>query len=201
MTRHSPPKEITPQDRALMKFAEEFLRAEGYRFHFLAEDCIEMYLQGKHLTMRMLIYAHNRHLVIRVPAFIRGVEMRRVDFLTELMRLMNEFFDIRFELSPDGQSLSGATNHIVEDGQITKAQFSQALMVVAYMVDEQYPRLLKILYGQEPRGVGPAGPAARAGEAVGGTADESEEPAEPDEMEEPADDEPAGEEDRKPKIN
>lgn len=196
----SPPKEITPQDRALMKFAEEFLRAEGYRFHFLAEDCIEMYLQGKHLTMRMLIYAHNRHLVIRVPAFIRGVDMRRTDFLTELMRLMNEFFDIRFELSPDGQSLSGASNPIVEDGQITKAQFSQALMVVAYMVDEQYPRLLKILYGQEAP-IDPPGPAGRSGEADGPAADGSAEPAEPDEMDEPADDEPSGEETHKPKIN
>ncbi|NLI77176.1 MAG: hypothetical protein GX442_12135 [Candidatus Riflebacteria bacterium] len=193
-------KEITPQDRALMKFAEEFLRAEGYRFHFLAEDCIEMYLQGKHLTMRMLIYAHNRHLVIRVPAFIRGAEMRRTDFLTELMRLMNEYFDIRFELSPDGQSLSGASNHIVEDGQITKAQFSQALMVVAYMVDENYPRLLKILYGQEAP-VDPPGPAGRPGPAESPAADDLEETTDPDEIEEPAEEEPSGEDARKPKIN
>lgn len=193
----SPHKETTPQDRALMKFAEEFLRAEGYRFHFLAEDCIEMYLQGKHLTMRMLIYAHNRHLVIRVPSFIRGVEMRRTDFLIELMRLMNEYFDIRFELSPDGHGLSGASNHIVEDGQITKAQFSQALMVVAYMVDEQYPRLLKILYGQEAP-IDPPRPAGRPGLADSPPVNQ---PEEPEEIEETADEEPVGEDANKPKIN
>ncbi len=146
--RTAPTKVITPQDRDLMKLVEGYLREEGYRFHFMAEDCIEMYLQGKHLTMRMLIYSHNRHLVVRVPGFIRGVEMRRSDLLIELMAMMNEFFDIRFELSPDGHSLSGASNHIVEDSHLTKAQFMQAMMVVAYMVDEHYPRLLKILYGQ-----------------------------------------------------
>lgn len=147
-TPNTPSKEITQQDRELIKTIEGYLTQEGYRFHFIAEDCIEMYLQGKNLTMRMLIYAHNRHLVVRVPAFIRNVEMRRTEFLVELMDLMNEYFDIRFEMSDDGKNLSGASNHIVEDGQMSKGQFNQALMVVAYMVDEQYPRLLKILYGQ-----------------------------------------------------
>ncbi|OIP25099.1 hypothetical protein AUK22_08395 [bacterium CG2_30_54_10] len=146
--RTSPEKKIPPQDLELIKTVEGYLTEDGYRFHSLAEDCIEMYLQGKNLTMRMLIYAHNRHLVVRVPAFIRNVELRGTEFLLELMNLMNEYFDIRFELSADGQSLSGASNHVVEDSKLGKMQFTQVLMVVAYMVDENYPRLLKILYGQ-----------------------------------------------------
>lgn len=200
MTPRTPPqKEISTQDRELMKLVDQYLREEDYRFHFIADDCIEMYLQGKHLTMRMLIYSHNRHLVVRVPAFIRGVEMRRSDLLLELMGLMNEFFDIRFELSPDGHSLSAASNHIVEDGHVTKAQFMQALMVVAYMVDENYPRFLKILYGQ-------AAPIESFGTKHGPiAAPDGESPDEPgdspDEEDEPAEESPVTAGPTKPKLN
>jgi hypothetical protein len=149
MSRSSPSQDPLEKawEASLIKTLAGFLNEEDYRFHFIAPDCIELYLQGKNLTMRYLIYVHNRHLVVRVPGFLRNVNLRRMDILLELMRLMNDFFDIRFELADDGQSLSAACNHIIEDGQITRKQFIQSMMVVAYLVDETYPKLMKMLYG------------------------------------------------------
>lgn len=125
----------------------KFLESEEYRFHFLTDTCIELFIQGKHLTMRFLVYAHNRHVVVRVPAFIRNIELRRTDVLLAIMALMNDFFDIRFELAEHGQSLSASCNHILEDGVLTQKQFSQMMMVTAYLVDEAYPRLMQVIFG------------------------------------------------------
>ena len=134
----------------LIRTVAGYLTEENYRFTVSAEDCLELHLQGRHLTMRMIIYAHNRHLVIRVPGFIRNQELRGRTFLLKVMAVMNEYFDIRFELSDDGQSLSGCSNHVFEDGTLTKAQFMQCMTVVAFIVDEQFPHLMKLLYGGEP---------------------------------------------------
>lgn len=152
------PEETTPtpplseHEKEVVKLIGTFLTKEEYRFQFMGDDCIELYLQGKNLIMRMLMYVHNRHLVIRVPAFLRNVELRRMDILLHLMETMNNFFDIRFELSDDGKNLSASINHILEDSSITHAQFSQCLTVVAYMVDETYPKLMKLIYGQDEPG-------------------------------------------------
>ncbi|MBP7632547.1 YbjN domain-containing protein [Candidatus Ozemobacteraceae bacterium] len=148
---HSSKDKPAPQASAweieIVKSVAKYLTEEGYRFQYVSDACLEMYLQGKNLTMRMLVYAHNRHLVVRVPGFIRNVELRRLDLLMTLMQLMDEYFDIRFELAKDGQGLSAACTHIIEDGTMTKAQCMQTMMVVAYIVDDAYPKLMQILYG------------------------------------------------------
>ena len=125
----------------------EHLEAEEYRFHFLKEDCIELYLQGKNLTMKIQVFAFNRHLVVRAPEFLRNVDLRRVDVLELIVRLMNDYLDIRFELGHDGRSLSASVNHILEDAVPTRRQVVQALMVVACLVDDCYPRFMQVVYG------------------------------------------------------
>ena len=139
-----------PWEKEIMKVIASYLTRDEYKYSFIADECVELFIQGKNLTMRFLIYAHNRHIVVRVPSFIRNVELRNPDLLLTLFSIMNEFFDIRFELADDGQSLSASCNHIVEDGEVTESQFNQLLMVVAYLVDENYPRLMKIIYSQNP---------------------------------------------------
>lgn len=139
---------VAEWERKVIQKCAGFLTEDRYRFHFLDEDCIELYMRGKNLEMRMLIYAHNRHLVVRVPGFIRGgVDLRRPEFMLALLGIMNDYFDIRLELSEDGHALSGACNHVLEDGDLTKQQFSQCMSVVAYLVDEHYPKLMRLLYG------------------------------------------------------
>lgn len=139
---------VAEWERKIIQKCAGYLTEDRYRFHFLDEDCIELHMRGKNLDMRMLIYAHNRHLVVRVPGFIRGgVDLRRPEFMLALLAIMNDYFDIRLELSDDGHALSGACNHVLEDGDLTKHQFSQCMSVVAYLVDEQYPKLMRLLYG------------------------------------------------------
>lgn len=142
---------VLPDEKeALIRLISGFLIEEQYRFQTLGNDCIELYLQGKHLTMRMLIYGHNRHLIVRVPGFIRNVELRRLDILLLLNQLMNDFFDIRFEMAEDGQSLSASSNHILEDGHLTKAQFIQCMTIVPFLIDESYPKIMQAIFGKSP---------------------------------------------------
>ncbi|HOT27278.1 MAG TPA: YbjN domain-containing protein [Candidatus Ozemobacteraceae bacterium] len=187
---HSSKDKDTPQASAweieIIKSVAKHLTDEGYRFQYLSDACLELYLQGKNLTMRMLIYAHNRHLVVRVPGFIRNVELRRLDLLMTLMQLMDEYFDIRFELAKDGQSLSAACTHIVEDGTMTKAQCMQTMMVVAYIVDDTYPKLMHILYGtRQPVETGDAIPVV-ADDPEPGDPGDGEEDDDPGESEDPS---------------
>lgn len=134
------------QEITVIRRVAEFLTEERYRFARLGDDCLELYLQGKHLTMRMIIYAHNGHLVVRVPEFIRNQNLLFPEFLRTVLTVQGEFFDIRFELAEDGRSLSACANHILEGNQITKAQFNQCMTVVAFIVDQHYPIFLKVLY-------------------------------------------------------
>ncbi len=186
---HSLKDKSAPQASAweieIIKSVAKHLTDEGYRFQYVSDACLEMYLQGKNLTMRMLVYAHNRHLVVRVPGFIRNVELRRLDLLMTLMQLMDEYFDIRFELAKDGQSLSAACTHIIEDGTMTRAQAMQTMMVVAYIVDDAYPKLMQILYGsRQPAGTADAIPVVADDPEPGdpgdeGDGDDSDEPDDP----------------------
>ncbi|HNW34067.1 MAG TPA: YbjN domain-containing protein [Candidatus Ozemobacteraceae bacterium] len=172
----------------VIKTVAGYLAEEGYRFQYISDACLELYLQGKSLTMRVILYAHNRHLVVRVPAFIRNMELRRMDLLLVLMQIMDEYFDIRFELAKDGQSLSAACTHILEDGALTKAQCMQTMMVVAYIVDDCYPKLMHLIYGGEKaETIGDAVPAAvpepgsEPPDDDGDDDDGSDEPEEPSE--------------------
>jgi hypothetical protein len=180
MTQELPAsQEAIPEDvRALMVLVARYLAAEDYHFHSLADDCVELHLQGQNLVMRMLIYVHNRHVILRVPAFIRNVDLRRLDVLSAILEFMNGFLDIRFEIAEDGMSLSGAVNHILEDGTLTQTQFSQCLNVLAFMVDDAYPRLMKIIYTGVPAPCGEKPNPDEAPETGGskgnGTPDKSE---------------------------
>ncbi|MBF0499111.1 MAG: hypothetical protein HQM09_03200 [Candidatus Riflebacteria bacterium] len=180
--------ENDPWEKQIIKQIAGYMTEDNYQFKFIADDCLELYLQGKNLIMRMLVYAHNKHLVIRIPAFIRGdTDLRRLDFLLAVMKIMNDYFDIRLELADDGHSLSGSSNHVLEDGTITRSQFSQCFSVVAFLVDESYPRLMKILC--TPPGVlAETSPSQITEESMPDERASDDEPDNSDELEQPASD-------------
>ncbi len=128
-----------------------FLEHDKIRYHQLAHDAVELFMQAKNLTIQLIIYSHNSHLIFRVPGYIRNVELNRLEILSYLMQIMSEVLDIRFEVSPDGRSLSACCQHILEDGEITRAQFDLAMMIILHVVDDTYPRLMQLLYtGDKP---------------------------------------------------
>ncbi len=126
---------------------KEYLDADGMRYNQLGADAIEMYMQGNNLTMHMVIYLHNNHLIFRIPNFIRNVELRRMDILLFIMQVTNEILDIRFETGKEGKSLSACCQHILEDGVLTRKQFDLALMVLVHIVDDTFPRFMQLIYG------------------------------------------------------
>lgn len=125
-----------------------FLDNDEIRYHILEDNAVEMYMQAKNLTIQLIIYVHNNHLIFRVPGYIRNVDLNRLEILTFIMRVMNEILDIRFEVPPDGKSLSACCHHILEDGTVTRAQFDLAMMVILHIVDDTYPQFMQIIYSE-----------------------------------------------------
>jgi hypothetical protein len=123
-----------------------FLEHDKIRYHQLAHDAVELFMQAKNLTIQLIIYSHNSHLIFRVPGYIRNVQLNRLEVLTYLMQIMSEVLDIRYEVSPDGRSLSACCQHILEDAEITRAQFDLAMMIILHVVDDTYPKLMQLLY-------------------------------------------------------
>jgi len=140
-------------DRSVQEIIKQikiYLTDAEIRFHDIADDAVELYMQGHNLTMHVVIYVHNSHLIFRVPGFIRNVELRRPDILQFLMQVMSDILDIRFELGKDGNSLSACCQHILEDASITRRQFDLAIMVLIHIVDDTYPHLMKMIYKTDP---------------------------------------------------
>ena len=135
-----------------------YLAADNMRFNQLGEDAVELYMQGNNLTMHLVIYLHNSHLIFRVPNFIRNVELRRLEILMFIMQVTGEILDIRFEIGKDGKSLSACCQHILEDGTMTRRQFDLAMMVLVHMVDDTFPQFMKLVYSQPETGAPVAEP-------------------------------------------
>ena len=151
-----------------------YLSSDNMRFNQLGEDAVELYMQGNNLTMHLVIYHHNSHLIFRVPNFIRNVELRRLEILMFIMQVTGEILDIRFEIGKDGRSLSACCQHILEDGTMTRRQFDLAMMVLVHMVDDTFPQFMKLVYSQAETGA----PAAESPE------EKPEPEAEPEDAEE-----------------
>ncbi len=130
----------------IISLVKTYLADAEIKYHDIAEDAVEMYMQGKNLTMHIVIYVHNSHLIFRIPGFIRNVELRRADVTHFLMQVMGDILDIRFELGKEGNSLSACCQHILEDASITRRQFDLAIMVLIHIVDDTYPHLMKLIY-------------------------------------------------------
>lgn len=127
---------------------KSYLETDNMRYQQISEEALEMYMQGNNLTMHLVIYVHNSHLIFRVPNFIRNVELRRLEILLFINQVTNEILDIRFEISKDEKSLSACCQHILEDGTMTRKQFDLAIMVLMHIVDDTYPRFMQLIYGK-----------------------------------------------------
>ncbi|MEW6709148.1 MAG: YbjN domain-containing protein [Candidatus Riflebacteria bacterium] len=125
---------------------KRYLEEDRIKFSVIDEDAVEIYMQARNLTMHLLIYQHNGHLIFRVPGFIRNVELNRLEVLQLMLKIMNEILDIRFEISPDGKSLSACCHHVIEDNDITRAQFDLLMMIIMHVVDDVYPQFLQAVY-------------------------------------------------------
>ncbi|MBF0544224.1 MAG: hypothetical protein HQM08_07320 [Candidatus Riflebacteria bacterium] len=139
--------------KGVIKRVIGFLEQENYRFHSLENDNLELFLQGKNLVMHVMIYVHNRHLIVKIPTYIKDSGLRKAEILLALLKMMNDYYDIRMELSEESDGLSASCNHILEDGFLTKSQFFQCLTATAFIVDETYPKIMKILFGNSDRKV------------------------------------------------
>ncbi len=140
---------VNDSGRQVIEAVKGYLEADNMRFSQLDEEALELYMQGHNLTMHLVIYLHNSHLIFRVPNFIRNVDLNRKDVLQFIMQVTNEILDIRFELGKDGRSLSACCQHILEDGWLTRKQFDLAMMVLVHMVDDTFPRFMEIIYGRK----------------------------------------------------
>lgn len=128
---------------------QTFLDADQMRYSLISPEALELYMQGNNLTMHLVIYLHNGHLIFRIPAFIRNVELRHQEILLFIMQVTSEILDIRFEIGKDGKSLSACCQHILEDGELTRKQFDLAMMVLMHIVDDTYPRFMQLVYGRD----------------------------------------------------
>lgn len=135
--------------RAVIDLVKSYLDDDQMRYHQIAEDALELYMQGNNLTMHLVIYIHNGHLILRIPSFIRNVEIRRMEVMLFIMQVTSEILDIRFEIGKDGKSLSACCQHILEDAMITRKQFDLTMMVLMHIVDDTFPRFMQIIYGNE----------------------------------------------------
>lgn len=146
MNRVNDQPESENATRTILAQVKTYLDAAEIRHHDIADDAIELYMQGHNLTMHVVIYVHNSHLILRIPGFIRNIELYRSDIMQFLMQVMNDILDIRFEIGKDGKSLSACCQHILEDSTLTRRQFDLAFMVLIHIVDDTYPHLMKLLY-------------------------------------------------------
>jgi hypothetical protein len=103
---------------------KEFLTQDNLRYNVIGDDAVELFMQARNLTIRLLIYVHNGH----------------------VMQVTSEILDIRFEIGPDGKSLSACCQHILEDGTLTRAQFDLAMMIILHIVDDTFPQFMKLVY-------------------------------------------------------
>lgn len=147
MTSDQSPSETNVNE--IIGLVKTYLTDAEIKYHDIAENAVEMYMQGHNLTMHVVIYVHNNHLIFRIPGFIRNTELRRADITHFLMQVMNDILDIRFELGKDGNSLSACCQHILEDASITRRQFDLAIMVLIHIVDDTYPHLMKLIYNTD----------------------------------------------------
>lgn len=135
--------------KEIINLVKTYLTDAEIKHHDIAEDAVEMYMQGQNLTMHVVIYVHNNHLIFRIPGFIRNVELRRADITQFLLQVMNDILDIRFELGKEGNSLSACCQHILEGASITRRQFDLAIMVLIHIVDDTYPHLMQLIYNTD----------------------------------------------------
>jgi len=164
--------------REIIALVKTYLDAAEIRYHDIADDAIELYMQGHNLTMHVVIYVHNSHLILRIPGFIRNIELYRSDIMQFLMQVMNDILDIRFEIGKDGKSLSACCQHILEDTMISRRQFDLAFMVLIHIVDDTYPHLMKLIYRADttaPESSTVAGDFAEEHEAAGRDEEETDE--------------------------
>lgn len=134
---------------AVIELIKGYLDDDQMRYHQLSEEALELYMQGNNLTMHLVIYVHNGHLIFRIPSFIRNVELRSMELLLFIMQVTSDILDIRFEIGKDGKTLSACCQHILEDALITRKQFDLAIMVLMHIVDDTFPRFMQIIYGNE----------------------------------------------------
>lgn len=149
MSSNNRGKDQNEPDKAaleVIKQIKDYLKDAEIKCHDVASDAVELYMQGHNLTMHVVIYVHNNHLIFRIPGFIRNVELRRLDVMQFLMQVMSDILDIRFELGKEGKTLSACCQHILEDASITRRQFDLAMMVLIHIVDDTYPHLMKLIY-------------------------------------------------------
>ncbi len=139
---------ISPE--LVMKSVTDYLDKEGFKYLMLEDKICEIVIQGDNLSIQLMYYVYNNHLILRVPHFIRNVDVMRPKVVYLMNYAMNEILDIRFEVGQEGKSISSSVQHLLGDTVPTEAQLRYLTMLIINVTDNYYQKFIQAIYSGTP---------------------------------------------------
>lgn len=133
----------------VMSCVKKFLEKEKFRYVENKDESYEIIIQGDNLMLQLVYYVYRNHLILRVPHFIRNVDVMRPKLIFSINRAMEEILDIRFEVGEEGKSISAICQLLLEDALPTERQLRFLTMLIMNVTDDYYPKFMQALYGSE----------------------------------------------------
>lgn len=134
----------------VMKSVTDYLDKEGFRYFMSENDICEILIQGTNASLQLVYYVYQNHLILRIPHFIRNVDVMRPKVIFLINQAMEEVMDIRFEIGEEGKSISAAVQHLLGRDVPTEAQLRYLTMLILNATDEYYQRFLQAIYSGTP---------------------------------------------------
>ena len=139
---------ISPE--LVMKSVTDYLDKEGFKYLMLEDKICEIVIQGDNLSIQLMYYVYNNHLILRVPHFIRNVDVMRPKVVYLMNYAMNEILDIRFEVGEEGKSISSSVQHVLGNTVPTEAQLRYLTMLIINVTDNYYQKFIQAIYSGTP---------------------------------------------------
>jgi hypothetical protein len=133
----------------VMNIVKKFLDKEKFKYIETEEQACEIIVQGYNLIMQLVYYVYKNHLILRIPHFIRNVDVMRPKLVFMINRFMEEILDIRFEVGEEGKSISATCQLLLEDALPTERQLRFLTMLIMNVADDYYPKFMQAIYGKE----------------------------------------------------
>jgi hypothetical protein len=133
----------------VFKRVERYLEKQNFNYSLRPNGSPEVVLHGDNLIMLVNYHFYNGHLIIRVPNFIKNVDIMRPKIMFLINQLMEETLSIRFELEAERGSISATCHHVVEDNLPTYKQLELLTMLLVSVVDDSYHKFMQAIYGPD----------------------------------------------------